>query len=281
MVFDTSFEKLDSFIKSLGMTREKIMDYWMKQLCWLSNDEKCEKLQKYFQLWNVKPENILQNWIENKQISLLELQEIIQKEEERRKKQALENSLAKKREAFLSKVDFIKLSAKNISQIKAGMFWYACDSVSSTYIPPQMVADWMQELMAVVVFVDTENLIVYGDTVDRIDWKTANFADAQRQVASMHWPRMAIPVKGFKLPQIEMLQKIGDNCKLINPILQKAKLPVFSGDFWSSTLNGNNSQGAYIHLEVGKDCSQTEFLVGYDDIEKEKQARGLLSIKLQ
>lgn len=86
MVFDTSFEKLESFIKSLGMTREKIMDYWMKQLCWLSNDEKCEKLQKYFQLWNVKPENILQNWIENKQISLLKLQEIIQKEEERRKK---------------------------------------------------------------------------------------------------------------------------------------------------------------------------------------------------
>lgn len=29
---------------------------------------------------------MLQNWIENKQISLLELQEIIQKEEERRKK---------------------------------------------------------------------------------------------------------------------------------------------------------------------------------------------------
>lgn len=86
MVFDTSFEKLESFIKSLGMTREKIMDYWMKQLCWLSNDEKCEKLQKYFQLWNVKPENMLQNWIENKQISLLKLQEIIQKEEERRKK---------------------------------------------------------------------------------------------------------------------------------------------------------------------------------------------------
>ena len=85
MVFDTSFEKLESFIKSLGMTREKIMDYWMKQLCWLSNDEKCEKLQKYFQLWNVKPENMLQNWIENKQISLLKLQEIIQKEEERRK----------------------------------------------------------------------------------------------------------------------------------------------------------------------------------------------------
>ena len=85
MVFDTSFEKLESFIKSLGMTREKIMDYWMKQLCWLSNDEKCEKLQKYFKLWNVKPENMLQNWIENKQISLLKLQEIIQKEEERRK----------------------------------------------------------------------------------------------------------------------------------------------------------------------------------------------------
>ena len=86
MVFDTSFEKLESFIKSLGMTREKIMEHWMKQLCWLSNDEKCEKLQKYFQLWNVKPENMLQNWIENKQISLLKLQEIIQKEEERRKK---------------------------------------------------------------------------------------------------------------------------------------------------------------------------------------------------
>lgn len=61
MVFDTSFEKLESFIKSLGMTREKIMDYWMKQLCWLSNDEKCENLK---------------------------LQEIIQKEEERRKKSA-------------------------------------------------------------------------------------------------------------------------------------------------------------------------------------------------
>lgn len=29
---------------------------------------------------------MLQNWIENKQISLLKLQEIIQKEEERRKK---------------------------------------------------------------------------------------------------------------------------------------------------------------------------------------------------
>lgn len=33
--------------------------------------------------------------------------------------------------------------------------------------------------------------------------------------------------------------------------------------------------------KIGKDCSQTEFLVGYDDIKKEKQARGLLSIKLQ
>lgn len=281
MVFDTPFEKLEKFIKSLGMTKERVMEYWMKQQRWLSNDKKCKKLQEYFQLWNVKPESMLQNWIENKQISLSKLKEIIQKEEERRRKQALENSLAKKREDFLSKVNFIKLNAKNILQIKPGMFWYACDSVSSTYIPPQMVADWMQELMAVVVFVDTENLIVYGDTVDKIDWKTVNFADAQQQVASMCWPHMAIPVKGFKLPQIEMLKKIGDNFKLINPILQKAKLPIFSGDFWSSTLNSNNSQGAYIHLEVGKDCSQTEFLAGYDNVEKVKQARGLLSIKLQ
>lgn len=68
---------------------------------------------------------------------------------------------------------------------------------------------------------------------------------------------------------------------MVNPILQKNKLPVFSGDYWSSSLNSDSSKGGYIHLDFEKDNSQTKIFVGYDDVKKEKQARGLISMKLQ
>ncbi len=281
MKWDTPFEQLEKFRKSLKLSQDKVMEYWMRQFRWSSNETKCEELQKHLKSLDISQEEVLQAWLDEQQISLSGLKKIVQEEEERREEQACKKALDKKREDFISKVDFIRLNAKNISEIKAGMFLYAGESVSSTYIPPQMVNYWKQELMAVIVYVDVENLIVYGDTLDRLDWETANFANAQQQVDEQNWPHMGLARKSFVLPPIELLQKIGDNCKLINPILKKAKLPVFAGDYWSSSLNQDNSQGAYMHLDVDKNGSRTGVTVGYDDVENEKQARGFLTIKLE
>lgn len=280
-LYGTPFQQINKLVEILKLNQDKVIVYWLKQSRFMSDERKCEELQKHLQALDVEEEIVLQNWIENRQIPLSRLKEIIQDEEKRRKEQSCEKALEKKREDFISKVDFIKLSAKNISEIKPGMFWYAANSVASTYIPPQMVSFWKQELMAVVVYVDTENSVVYGDTIDKIDWETTDFANAQQQVSSKNWLHMDIHKGGFKLPQIELLQKIGDNCKLVNPILQKNKLPVFSGDYWSSSLNSDSSKGCYIHLDFEKDNSQTKIFVGYDDVKKEKQAHGLISMKLQ
>lgn len=280
-LYGTPFQQLNKLVEILKLNQNKVIAYWLNQSRFMSDERKCEELQKHLHALDIEEEIVLQNWIENQQIPLSRLKEIIKDEEKRRKEQSCEKALEKKREDFISKVDFIKLSAENISEIKPGMFWYAANSVASTYIQPQMVSFWKQELMAVIVYVDTENLVVYGDTIDKIDWKTTDFANAQQQISSKNWPHMDIPKGGFKLPQIELLQKIGNNCKLVNPILQKNKLPVFSGDYWSSSLNSDSSKGGYIHLDFEKENSQTKVSAGYDDINKEKQARGLISMKLQ
>lgn len=280
-LYGKPFQQLDKLVEILNLDQNEVIAYWLKQYRFKSAERKCGKLQEHLQALDIKKEAVLQNWIENRQVSLSRLKKIIQDEETRRTEQAREEALEKKRDAFVSKVNFIKLSAENISKIKPGMFWYAANSVASTYIPPQMVNFWKQELMAVVVYVDTKNLVVYGDTVDKINWETTDFANAQQQVSSKNWLHMAIQKGGFKLPQIELLQKIGDNCKLVNPILQKNKLPVFSGDYWSASLNSDSSKGGYIHLDFEQDNSQTKIFVGYDDVKKEKQARGLISMELQ
>lgn len=280
-LYGKPFQQLDKLVEILHLDQNEVIAYWLEQYRFKSAERKCGKLQEHLQALDIKKEAVLQNWIENRQVSLSRLKKIIQDEETRRTEQAREEALEKKRDAFVSKVNFIKLSAENISKIKPGMFWYAANSVASTYIPPQMVNFWKQELMAVVVYVDTKNLVVYGDTVDKINWETTDFANAQQQVSSKNWLHMAIQKGEFKLPQIELLQKIGDNCKLVNPILQKNKLPVFSGDYWSASLNSDSSKGGYIHLDFEQDNSQTKIFVGYDDVKKEKQARGLISMELQ
>ena len=79
-LYGTPFQQLNKLVEILKLNQDKVIVYWLKQFRFMSDERKCEELQKHLQALDIEEEIVLQNWIENQQIPLSRLKEIIKDE---------------------------------------------------------------------------------------------------------------------------------------------------------------------------------------------------------